>query len=65
MTLDEFMKQHALSNGEAARHIGVTREMVRRYRAGDAMPTENIRRRIHIWTQGAVTDWPPVRPRTK
>lgn len=65
MTLDEFMKKYALSNGEAARHIGVTREMVRRYRAGDAMPSDKIKARFKIWSQGVVTDWPPTKPRIK
>ena len=46
MTLDEYMRLNAISNATLASQIGVTREMVRRYREGLAVPGPIVERKI-------------------
>lgn len=64
MTLDEFLTANSISNNECAKHIGVTKEMVRRYRAGLMLPRAGTKIAIMIYSQGQVSvtkDWPPLK----
>lgn len=46
MSLDDYMRMNAISNATLAGQIGVTREMVRRYRDGLAAPSHIVERKI-------------------
>jgi len=46
MNLDDYMRMYAISNATLAGQIGVTREMVRRYREGLAVPGPVVERKI-------------------
>lgn len=46
MNLDDYMRMYAISNATLASQIGVTREMVRRYREGLAAPGPIVERKI-------------------
>lgn len=64
MTLDEFLTANGISNNECAKHIDVTRAMVRRYRNREAMPRAAVKIAIMTYSKGAVsvtTDWPPLK----
>ena len=52
MNLDDYMRMNGISNAALASQIGVTREMVRRYRDGLAVPGPIVERKILAICEG-------------
>ena len=55
MTLTEYLDLHAPDRAAFAARIGVTREAIRKYEAGERVPRPAIAKAIKLATGGAVT----------
>jgi predicted transcriptional regulator len=55
MTLQQYMAARAVSPGKFAKLIGVSRQTVHRYLAGESIPAPPIMRRIYAQTDGQVS----------
>lgn len=55
MTLQDYLKEAALSRAAFARQLGVSQETVRRYLAGTRIPDRQIMERIALQTGSRVT----------
>lgn len=54
--IDDFLKANGVSSQAMAEALGVTREMVRRYRLGLAKPKPEIMLKIKQLTSGQVAE---------
>lgn len=59
MTFDEYIRAKKVTNAEAGRKIGKSREAVRKIRTGEITPSVQTIKDIHKWSQGHVRccDW--------